>query len=57
MKLPDPKNSGINTTGLTGIALMVLHLTGTITGWYWIVLYVILILSGIGQEYKNKTIY
>ena len=56
MRLPEPKNSGINTTGLTGIVLMTLHLTGIITGWYWIVLYVILILSGIGQEYR-KTIY
>jgi|TARA_B100000678_G_scaffold87986_1_gene73204 hypothetical protein len=56
MRLPEAKKSGINTTGLTGITLMVLHLTGIITGWYWVVLYVILILSGIGQEYRNLNI-
>lgn len=54
MKLPEIQSKGLNTTGLTGIVLMVLHLTGTLSGWGWPVLYVLLILSGIGQEYIRK---
>jgi len=61
MKFPDPqvivglKTSGIGTTGATGITLMILHITGYLTGWAWPFLYVFLILSGIGQENrKNK---
>lgn len=46
-------NGGINTTGLTGIVLMILHCTGYLTGWAWPILYVLLILSGIGQEQSN----
>ena len=61
MKFPDPqvivglKTGGIGTTGATGIALMILHITGYLAGWAWPLLYVFLILSGIGQENrKNK---
>jgi hypothetical protein len=58
MKLPDlpvPQTSGIGTTGVTGVTLMVLHITGHLTGWAWPLLYVPLIISGIGQENrKNK---
>ena len=53
MKLPKPQTSGIGTTGATGVALMVLHLTGTITGWAWPILYVILIMSAMGQENRK----
>jgi len=54
MKLPETsKSSGIGTTGATGIALMILHITGHITGWAWPLLYVFLILSGAGQENKK----
>tara|TARA_B100000945_G_scaffold287849_1_gene259733 strand:+ start:43 stop:216 length:174 start_codon:yes stop_codon:yes gene_type:complete len=54
MRIPEIRSKGINTTGLTGIVLMTLHLLGHITGWGWPVLYVLLILSGIGQEYYKK---
>tara|TARA_B100000925_G_scaffold234911_1_gene183543 strand:+ start:414 stop:578 length:165 start_codon:yes stop_codon:yes gene_type:complete len=53
MKFPKPQTSGIGTTGATGVALMVLHLTGTITGWAWPILYVILIMSAMGQENRK----
>ena len=48
MKLT-PQTSGIGTTGLAGIVLMALHITGYITGWAWPLLYIFLIVSGIGQ--------
>lgn len=55
MKLPDIRNtSGIGTTGATGIALMILHVTGYLVGWAWPILYVFLIISGIGQENRKK---
>jgi len=50
MKFPEPTTNGVNTTGLTGISLMVLHITGYLTGWAWPILYVFLILAGIGLE-------
>lgn len=46
-------NSGLGTIGLTGITLMILHLTGQITGWAWPILYIFLILTGIGQENRK----
>lgn len=52
MKLPNSA-SGIGTTGLTGISLMILHITGHLTGWAWPLLYVFLILAGIGQENRK----
>lgn len=59
MKLPEPtinigpQTSSIGTTGATGIALMILHITGYLTGWAWPLLYVFLIISGIGQENRK----
>jgi hypothetical protein len=49
-----PQTSGIGTTGATGIALLVLHLGGYITGWAWPILYIFLIMSGIGQENRKS---
>jgi len=53
MKLPSSNMTGIGTAGAAGVALMVLHLTGHITGWGWPILYVILILMGMGQESRK----
>jgi len=53
MKLPEKKTSGITTAGATGITLMVLHVTGYLTGWAWPLLYIFLIISGIGLETKR----
>ncbi len=53
MRLPTPRNNGIGTTGATGIALMILHAAGFIEGWGWPILYVFLILAGIGQENRK----
>lgn len=53
MQLPKKTYSGIGTTGATAISLMILHLTGYLTGWAWPILYVFLILVAIGQENKN----
>ena len=54
MKLPELNSpNGICTTGATGIALMILHITGHLTGWAWPILYVLLIISGIGRENKK----
>jgi hypothetical protein len=47
------QTAGVGTTGLTGIVLMTLHITGYLTGWAWPLLYVMLILSGIGQENRK----
>ena len=54
MKLPERQLSSIGTTGATGIALMVLHIAGHLVGWAWPLLYVFLILAGIGQENRKK---
>lgn len=53
MKFPT-KNLGLSTTGATGIVLMTLHITGHLTGWAWPLLYVTLIVSGIGQEHRSS---
>jgi hypothetical protein len=53
MKFPKPQSSGIGTTGVCGVALLILHTTGFITGWAWPLLYVALILSAIGQENRK----
>tara|TARA_X000001036_G_scaffold369473_1_gene355563 strand:- start:718 stop:882 length:165 start_codon:yes stop_codon:yes gene_type:complete len=52
MKLPT-QLSGLGTTGLTGVVLMTLHITDYLTGWWWPILYILLILSGIGQENRK----
>ena len=49
MKIPQNK-TGIGTAGAAGVALMVLHITGYLTGWAWPILYVMLILAGAGNE-------
>ena len=55
MKLPDGlQKTGITTAGATGIVLMTLHILGYLTGWAWPLLYVSLILMGIGSESSNK---
>jgi hypothetical protein len=55
MKLPEiSKPAGLSTTGLTGIVLMILHITGYLTGWAWPILYVFLIITGVGQENKKQ---
>ena len=54
MKLPEIKSpSGLTTAGATGIVLMVLHILGHLDGWAWPILYVLLIIIGIGQENKQ----
>jgi len=52
MRLPT-QLSGLGTAGLTGIVLMTLHITDHLTGWWWPILYILLILSGIGQENRK----
>ena len=54
MLLPTPQSNGIGTTGATGVALMILHITGYLTGWAWPILYIFLILTGIGQEIRKR---
>jgi len=53
MMFPTPQSSGLGTTGATGIALMILHTTGFLVGWALPLLYVFLIISGIGQENRK----
>jgi len=59
MKLPQPEitviQNGITTAGAAGIALMILHILGHLTGWAWPILYVFLILAGIGRENRKVT--
>lgn len=50
MKYPEKNKTGLGTAGLTGVALMTLHITGYLTGWAWPILYILLILGGMGQE-------
>ena len=52
MKLSNA-SSALGTMGLTGIVLMVLHITDHLTGWAWPILYIFLILSAIGQENRK----
>jgi len=55
MKLPDGlQKTGITTMGAAGIALMVLHIMGYLTGWAWPILYVIMILTAFASETSNK---
>ena len=57
MKLPQPEitviQNGVTTVGATGIVLMILHMLGHLTGWAWPILYVFLILAGIGREHRK----
>lgn len=54
MLIPAPQTGSLGTTGATGITLLILHTTGYLTGWAWPLLYVFLIISGIGQENRNS---
>jgi len=54
MRLPERQLSSIGTAGATGIALMVLHTTGHLAGWAWPLLYIFLIIAGIGQENRRR---
>ena len=47
------QTASVGTTGATGVTLMVLHITGYLTGWAWPLLYVTLIIAGIGQENRK----
>jgi hypothetical protein len=53
MQIPNVKSASIGTTGATGIALMILHITGYLNGWAWPILYIFLIISAIGQENRK----
>jgi len=54
MKLPERSDRYLcPTTTLTGITLMIMHLTGFITGWAWPLLYGALLFMGHSQEYKD----
>ena len=56
MKLPETNinQKGITTAGASGIALMILHITGYLIGWAWPILYIFLILVGIGSEQRKN---
>jgi hypothetical protein len=54
MKLPRTMPSSIGTAGATGITLMTLHITGFLTGWAWPILYVFLIIAGVGLETRGS---
>ena len=53
MKIPQNR-TGLSTAGAAGIVLMTLHITGYLTGWAWPILYIFLILVGMGMENKKK---
>ena len=53
MKFPKPQSSGIGTTGAVGVSLIVLHLTGFVIVCYWPIIYILFILSAIGQENRK----
>lgn len=58
MKLPERSDRYLMpTTSATGLALLILHLTGTITGWGWPILYIALLFMGHSQEYKDLRIW
>lgn len=54
MRIYPHKLTGIGTAGATGVALMVLHILGHLVGWGWPILYIFLILVGIGMESDKK---
>ena len=56
MRLPEVyRPSGISTLGAVGIALMILHLTGMVSGWAWPFLYVVLILQVLDLKIKKQS--
>lgn len=54
MKFPETRSPGLNNTAVLGITLMTLHILGYLVGWWWMLLYILLIASGIGQEYIKR---
>jgi hypothetical protein len=54
MKFPETRSPGLNNTGVVGIVLMTLHILGYLVGWWWMLLYIPFIMSGIGQEYIRR---
>jgi|TARA_R100001082_G_scaffold107120_1_gene80677 hypothetical protein len=46
------KTTGISTCGAAGVALMVLYLTGALTGIHWIFIFGFLLIAGHGSEYE-----
>jgi len=44
--------SGITTCGATGVAIMVLYLTGNLSGIHWPFIFGFLLLAGHGSEYE-----
>jgi hypothetical protein len=44
--------SGISTVGAAGIAIMVLYLTGVLTGIHWAFIFGVLLIAGHGSEYE-----
>lgn len=50
MKIPVASLSSMGTCGAWSVALMVLHLMGHITGWWWPCIYITLFLIAQGQE-------
>jgi hypothetical protein len=58
MKLPERSDRYLlPTTSVTGLALMILHLTGHITGWGWPILYIALLFMGHSIEYKDLRLW
>jgi len=58
MKLPERSDRYLlPTTSVTGLALMILHLTGYISGWGWPILYIALLFMGHSVEYKDLRIW
>jgi len=58
MKLPERNDRYLMpTTTMVGGILLIAHLTGTITGWAWPILYVTLLFMGHSQEYKDLRLW
>ena len=53
MKFPKTQSSSKGTTGATGVALMVMHLTGFVNGGAWPILYIFLIFSAVVHENRK----
>lgn len=58
MKLPDRSDRYLcPTSTITGTTLMILHLTGFISGWGWPILYIILLFMGHSIEYRDLRLW
>lgn len=55
MKFPETRRPGLNNTAVLGMVLMTLHIMGYLVSAWWSLLYVPLIISGIGQEYIKRS--